>query len=256
MYSKIDISERELEDLVRRFADKIEAGMVYLTHQNRTPTGRLDVLLVDSGKSLVGSELKVVEDDAMLMQCLDYYDHVASGVETYARLHPNHEIDPSQPVRMVLIAPSFSQTLVNRCKWIDASISLFTYTCLKLDKSAELLPVFMEQSLPSTLEQPVVHKQEDRLNYITDPAAKARAVAFIDKVKAKWQGRTAVDAIEFAISLKVDGKVVGYIEPRRKHFILSTYNTEDKWTPHNIQSEDDLAPVFKLMEQCVDRRTR
>ncbi|WFP50237.1 endonuclease NucS [Methylomonas sp. EFPC3] len=74
MYKKIDISERQLEELIRKHSGLIEEGMSYISHQNRLPNGRLDVLLIDSGKSLVVGELKVVEDDAMLMQCLDYYD--------------------------------------------------------------------------------------------------------------------------------------------------------------------------------------
>ncbi len=66
MYKKIDISERQLEDLVRQHPSLIEEGMVHLTHQTQTPGGRLDVLLVDSGKSLVVAELKVVEDGTVI----------------------------------------------------------------------------------------------------------------------------------------------------------------------------------------------
>lgn len=213
MYTKIDISERQLEDLVRQHAGLIEEGMAYVTHQNRTPGGRLDVLLVDSGKSLVVAELKVVEDDAMLVQCLDYYDHVSTGVETYARMHTQHGIDPAQPVRMLLLAPSFSQALINRCKWLDIKISLFTYVCLKFDGSDQLVPVFSEQSIPSVLEAPIVHRQDDRLSYITDQQARSRAVTAIEQVKSTWQGRTAIDPLKYAISLKVDGRVVAYMEP-------------------------------------------
>ena len=256
MYTKVDVSERELEDLVRQHANLLEEGMQYLTHQNRTPGGRLDVLLVDSGKSLVVAELKVVEDDAMLMQCLDYFDHVSAGVETYARMHAAHGIDPNQPVRMLLLAPSFSQILVNRCKWIDVSISLFTYVCLKFDAQQTTVPVFSEQSIPSIQEVPIVHKQEDRLSYITDATARARAVSAIEQVRGLWQGRTAVDPLKYAISLKVDGKVVAYVHPRRKNFLISTYNAEDRWTPYTIQSDDDLTSTIHLMEEYVQRRLK
>jgi hypothetical protein len=256
VYKKIDISERELEDLVRQHSGLIEDGMVYLTHQNHTPGGRLDVLLVDSGKSLVVVELKVVQDDAMLMQCLDYFDHVAAGVETYARMHSAHGIDPKQPVRMLLVAPSFSQTLVNRCKWIDANISLFTYVCLKFENQKALVPVFTEQAIPSVQELPIVHKQEDRLAYITDPGARARAAAAIDQIRATWQDRTAVDPLKYDISLKVDGKVVAYVSPRRKSFLISTYDAEDRWTSYTIQNDDDLAAAAHLIHDYVERRAQ
>jgi hypothetical protein len=256
MYQKIDILERDLEELVRLHPHLIEEGLVYVTHQSHTGTGRLDVLLVDSGKALVVAELKVVEDDAMLTQCLDYFDHVSTGIETYARLHRAHEIDPSQPVRMLLIAPSFSQTLVNRCKWIDASISLFRYTALRLDGQVQLIPVYFEQSIPSPQEAPVVHRQEDRLGYITDATARARAAATIDWARTTWGNRLSVDPIKYSISLKVDNKVIAYVSPRRKSFLIYTYTSDDKWTPFTVQSDDDLENPKSLVQAYADRRIR
>lgn len=115
-YAKADVSEQALEDLVRHHAELIEDGLIYVDHQKPAAGGRLDVLMVDSGKSLVVAELKVVQDDNMLLQGLDYYDYVSTHIESFARLYKTHAIDPTQQVRMFLIAPSFSQALVNRCK--------------------------------------------------------------------------------------------------------------------------------------------
>lgn len=256
MYQKIDILERDLEELVRLHPNLIEEGLVYVTHQSHTGTGRLDVLLVDSGKALVVAELKVIEDDAMLTQCLDYFDHVSAGIETYARLHSAHEIDPTQPVRMLLIAPSFSQTLINRCKWIDASISLFSYAALRLDGQQQLVPVYFEQAIPAPQEAPVVHRLEDRLGYITDGAAKARAEATIEWARTTWPNRTVADPIKYSISLKVDNKVVAYVSPRRKSFLIYTYTSDGKWTPFTVQSEDDLSNPKRLIQEYVTRRLR
>src|SRR5258708_7391845 len=124
-YVKTDVSEQLLEDLVRRHAGLIEEGLVYIDHQKAAAGGRLDVLLVDSGKSLVVAELKVVQDDGMLLQALDFYDYVSTHIEAFARLYKTHAIDPTQQVRLFLIAPNFSETLVNRCKWLDVPITLF-----------------------------------------------------------------------------------------------------------------------------------
>jgi RecB family endonuclease NucS len=110
-YAIIDVSEQGLEDLVRQHAGMIEEGLVYVDHQKPTAGGRLDVLLVDSGKALVVAELKVVQDDGMLMQGVDYYDYVSKHVEAFARLYKAHDIDPTQQVRLLLIASSFSQVL-------------------------------------------------------------------------------------------------------------------------------------------------
>lgn len=103
-YTKADVSEQKLEDLVRQHADMIEEGLVYVDHQKQTAGGRLDVLLVDSGKSLVVAELKVLQDDGMLLQGVDYYDYVTAHVEAFARLYQKDGIDPTQEVRLFLIA--------------------------------------------------------------------------------------------------------------------------------------------------------
>jgi len=254
MYKKVDVSERELEELVRLHPALIEEGLSYVAHQSHTRTGRLDVLLVDSGKSLVIAELKVIEDDAMLTQCVDYFDHVSEGVETYARMHAGHGIDPTQPLRMILIAPSFSQTLVNRCKYINASISLFAYSCLRLDGQQTLLPVFNEQTIPSLQEAPVVHKEEDRLSYITDATAKARAASLLEWLRATWEVRAAVDPIKYEISLKIDNRVVAYLGPRRKSFVINTYSSDDTWTPYAINGEEELDAAKRLIQDYVARR--
>jgi len=122
----------------------VEEGLVYVDHQRQTIGGRLDVLMVDSGKSLVVAELKIVENDGMLLQGLDYYDYVSTHVETYARLYRDHSIDPTKEVRLFLIAPSFSQTLINRSKWLNVPISLFSFNCLKFDGEDEIIPIFSE----------------------------------------------------------------------------------------------------------------
>src|SRR5258707_10196484 len=117
-YTHIEVSEQQLEDLVRQHVDSLEEGLRYVHHQRITGSGRLDVLLADSGNSLILAELKVVEDDGMLFQALDYYDYVSSHLEALARLYSAFSIDPAQPVRLFLIAPSFSQSLIANCKWI------------------------------------------------------------------------------------------------------------------------------------------
>src|SRR3972149_1884467 len=123
-YAKTDVSEQQLEDLVRRHAELIEEGLTYVDRQKPTAGGRLDVFMVDSGKSLVVAELKVIQDDGMLLQGLDYYDYVSTHVESFARLYKAHSIDPTQQVRLFLVAPGFSAPLVNRGKWRRLPLSL------------------------------------------------------------------------------------------------------------------------------------
>lgn len=255
-YKKVDVSEQHLEDLVRQHAEAIEDGLVYMDHQHSAAGGRLDVLMVDSGKSLVIAELKVVEDDGMLLQGLDYYDYVATRVEAFTRLYRAHGPDPEQQVRLFLVAPSFSQTLINRCKWIDAPISLFTFSCLKFEGADEIVPVFSEQAIPSPPETVEVHQLGDHLKYITDPAVRSMASALLDNVKEWKPGRIALDAIKYAVSMKVDGHVFAYLNPRRKHFLISTYNAENIWTDYAVHGDDDLQNVSPILRASMEGRAR
>ena len=255
-YRKVDVSEQQLEDLVRQQADAIEDGLVYLDRQHSTAGGRLDVLMVDSGRSLVVAELKVVEDDGMLLQGLDYYDYVATHLEAFARLYKTHPPDPAQQVRLFLVAPSFSQTLINRCKWIDAPISLFTFTCLKFEGAENIVPVFSEQAIPSPPETVEVHHLEDHLQYITDAAVRSRVSDLLEDIKAWKATRISVDAIKYAISMKVDGHLFAYLHPRRKYFLISTYNAENTWTEYAIHGDEDLQKVLPLMRAAMEGRAR
>ena len=109
-YKIVEVQEKDLEELVRKYPEYIEQGLKYVDHQKRTDRGPLDVLFVDSGKALVVAELKVVEDDSMLVQGVDYYDYITRNIEGLARAYRTKSIsiDPTQRPRLFLVAPSFS----------------------------------------------------------------------------------------------------------------------------------------------------
>ena len=252
-YKKVDVSEQQLEDLVRRHAETIEEGLTYMDHQKRAAGGRLDVLMVDSGKSLVVAELKVVQDDGMLMQGIDYYDYMSNHIEAFARIYPNHNIDPTQQVRLFLIAPSFTQALVNRCKWIDVPISLFTFHCLKFDGEEDLVPIFSEQAIPTPPEVVEVTQLKDHFEYITDAQVRSKATALLDEIENWKPGSISLDPIKYAISMKVNGRVFAYFNPRRKHYVLATYNDQEEWTEYPIKNDEDLAKVKPVMKAAMER---
>jgi len=61
-YQKIDVSEQQLEELVRRHCGMIEEGLAYVAQQKQAVRGRLDVLMVDIGKAIVAAEVTVAHD--------------------------------------------------------------------------------------------------------------------------------------------------------------------------------------------------
>jgi len=255
-YAKVEVSEQQLEDLVRLNVGQIEEGLVFVDHQKSTGSGRFDVIMADSGKSLVVAELKVVQDDGMLLQGLDYYDYVATQIEAFGRLYKKYSIDPTQKIRLFLIAPSFSQALVNRCKWLDLPISLFTFNCLKFEGEEDVLPIFNEQQVtvaPATVE---ITQLEDHLAYITDPIVREKVVALLEEIKAWKPGNISADAIQYAISLKANGRVFAYLYARRKYYQIATYDSEDEWTDYPIKTDDDLAKVKPIVKASMERKSK
>lgn len=255
-YTKTDVSERELEDVVRRHAGLIEEGLVYVDHQKPAAGGRLDVLMVDSGKSLVVAELKVTQDDGMLLQGLDYYDYVSTHVESYARLYKAHSIDPTQQVRLFLVAPGFSQTLVNRCKWLNLPIALFTFNCLKFEGNDDVVPIFTEREITAPPEIIEVTHLDDHLRYITDTTVRAKVTALLDEIKNWKPGNISLDPIKYAISIKVNNRVFAYLLPRRKYYLIATFDADDDWKEYPIKGDDDLANVRPIMQAAMERRMK
>jgi hypothetical protein len=252
-YKKIDVTEQQLEDLVRRHTHDIE---VYVDHQRPAGGGRLDVLMVDSGKSFVLAELKVIEDDGMLLQGVDYYEDISSHIESYARLYKDKGIDPTLPVRLVLIAPSFSPTLINRCKWIDITITLFTYNCLVIEGSNDITPVFTEQNIPSPIKAVEVYHADNILAFITDPGIRTLVNTTTEIIKGWKPERINVDAIKDALSIKVDGRVFAYLLPRRKYFLIATNNAEDIWTNYPIHGKEDIDNTLQIVNAAMLKKTR
>lgn len=255
-YEKVDVSEAQLEDLVRRNPGKMEEGLVFVDHQKAAAGGRLDVLMVDSGKSLIVAELKVVEDDGMLVQGLDYYDYVSSHVETYARLYKDHSINPTQQVRLILVAPEFSQILINRCRWLDLPISLFTYTCLKFDNEDDVVPVFHEREIPASPEVVTISSIDDHLSYITDPTVRSNVTSLLEEIKGWKPGYIALDPIKQYISLKVNNRVFAYLSTRRKHFVVGTYGADGAYKERPVKSSDDLTDVQSMIKTEMERHAK
>jgi hypothetical protein len=256
LYTKVEVSEQQLEGLVQQHPELIETGLVYLDHQKQATGKRLDVLMVDSGHALVVAELKVVEDDNMLVQGLDYYDYVSSHLESYIRHYKEHSIEPMQKVRLVLIAPDFSQTLVNRCKWLNLPVSLFTFSCLKFEGQDDIVPVFLEREIPSFSKPPELHTSAEVLSYITDDTVRDKAETVLNEIRGWAPGNTSLDAIQGCISLKVNNRVFGYLYPKRRYYLIQTYDPNDEWRDYPVKDEEDLANAKMVLKEAMERRSR
>jgi hypothetical protein len=253
-YKVADVSESQLEELIRHYADKIEEGMKYVTHQRKTNKGRLDVLMVDSGGALVVAELKVAEDDDMLVQGLDYYDYITAHIETFSRAYDRFGIKPDQRPRLALVAPGFSVSLLNRCKWIDIQVSLFTYKCITFEGESDIVPIFTEVSvpeIPQAIEEP---KSVGKiLEYIIDLTARAKASEILKEIGDWDKPGILIEPIKYEVSLKISGKVFAYCSPRRQFFGFYTYDADDDWKWFPVKTERDLAEVMPILKANLVR---
>jgi hypothetical protein len=252
-YKTVDISEKQLEDIIRKNTDLIENGLKFIDHQKRTERGPLDVLAVDSGSAFVVAELKIKEDDNMLVQGLDYYDYLTSNVEGYANAYKDKGVDPRQEPRLFLIAPSFSMPLINRCKWIDVRVSLFTFQCIELDdKPGDIIPIFKEIAIPSRSQPVAVYTMEQRLKYITEVSVRKQVDAFLDELKSWEKEKITIEPLKYDISIKISGSVLAYLSPRRKHFVVYTYDKDDDWKPFAITSKEELETLKVLLKTNLE----
>ena len=253
-YRVVDVSEGQLEDLVRRAPQLIEEDLGFIDHQAFTERGPLDVLLVDSGHALVVAELKVSEDDGMLLQGIDYYDYVLRNLDGFARAYKDHEIDPHQEPRLFLIAPSFSVGLLNRIKWINMPISLFTFQCIEFENAkGDIVPVYKETVPPAGPGRIEAYSLDDRHSYITDAKIRHLAQKLVGEILQWDSDRVLVEPTKYDISIKVSGRVLAYLAPRRKHFMVYTNDSEGKWTGYPIHSEGDLESPMALVRVNFDK---
>ena len=254
MYRPVEVSEADLENLVRRVPGLVEEGLRFVGHQAFTARGPLDVLLVDSGSALVVAELKVVEDDGMLAQGLDYYDYVVRNLAGFVSAYHMPEETLKQEPHLLLMAPSFSVTLLNRIKWIKIPISLFTVRCVEFeDAKGEVIPVYTEITPPTLPEPPIAYSVEERFKYITDATVEQLARDVVARFQEWDSERVSAEATKYDISLKVGGHVFAYVAPRRQHFMVYTNNVEGKWTGYRINSETDLGGVIPLVRANFDK---
>lgn len=250
-YETREIQEKDFEDIIRRFADRIEPGLKYVDHQKKTKGGRLDVLFVDSGSALVVAELKVTEDESMLTQGIDYYDYIVQNQESFARAYTKGEISisPTERPRLFLIAPSFSVPLLNRCKWIDIPLSLFTFKCIVLkDKPKDVIPVFYEVPIPPKAEPVEISTIEWHLGYITDQNVRITVEKLLEEITGWDNEAIKIDPISDYLSMKVNNRVFGYLASRRKHFIVETYDIDGEWRAFAIHTEEELEKTKTLLK--------
>ena len=111
------------------------------------------------------------------------------------------------------------------------------------DNPKEIVPIFKEITIPSKLQPVEVYTIEQRLNYITDSKVRKNVEELLKEIQEWDKDNILIEPTKYDISIKVSGKVFSYLGPRRKHFIIYTYDSENKWAGFPIQQAEDLEGV-------------
>jgi hypothetical protein len=116
------------------------------------------------------------------------------------------------------------------------------------DKPEEIILIFKEVTIPSRPQPVEVYTLEQRLSYITESKVRKTLEGLLAEIKDWGRENIVIEAIKYDISIKASGSVLTYIGPRRKHFVVSTYDADDEWKSFPVMSDEDLTNVKKLLK--------
>lgn len=139
-------SKQELEQMITKEKDQIEQGLtIVCSHVPVNDKTTLDVLCHDSNGQIVVLQLNVEEDDNMLLQGIQSLDYVGRFMSFLKATYSKHKIDDKAEPRLILVAPSFSETLRRAVEHMQGiRIDLYGWEYLRLGdhKGLRLQPIF------------------------------------------------------------------------------------------------------------------
>jgi len=243
---QVKITEKELEGMLKDNLHLIEGGLKFIDNQIVAGRGPLDILAVDNGGSLVVMELKVVESDDMLVQALDYYDWTLKHIDSVKRMYPRSNVDYEQSPRLILVAPSFTSTLLWRAVYLTISPELFTFKCLEAEGKRGLL--LEAVNLPVIPEPPPSPKSiQEFIDYVTVVTVRdlfEKACNELRDLSGDVEDIERYTTRNY-IGYRIKGKrVFAALYPRRDSFWIDTHDEEGEWKGYKSQTEDDYRRVL------------
>lgn len=247
-------SENELEHLIVHNPLLVEEEeMRILGHQVPTNSGkRVDILAVDSDDGLVVIELKIVEDTYMLPQGLEYIDWVNENAERIKEMYNDQKIsvDVQQIPRLLLIAPSFSQTLRKAAKYVAGdycSLQLLEYHYLETDKKEKGL--FLKEIHIDPIEAPIERWEiKDYIEYFEDEKVQQLFTELMDEILNIGPKIESIPTQSWYIGLQYKNRNLATLSPRKKWFYLAVPG-EGEWDYNKIQTKTDLTD--EMMQSIV-----
>ncbi|MCJ7813699.1 endonuclease NucS [bacterium] len=240
----IDVREREeLEPLIVSNTDVIEQGLQIIAHQHPTDSGPLDILAVDSEGTLVIIELKNEASEAHLDQGLRYYDWCRQNISWISQIYTIKNINPDASPRLMLIAPSFTDTVRRIAKYVDIELHLIEYHAFQNEKGEKGL-ICTEIDIGQPPEPPDIPTIEKKMEYFQDVKVKELFGAVIDELRQKQIEIKPIH--ELWITCWYKGKRFMSMAPKRNFFVIDVLTPGGNWTGRQrVSSKKEWEIVFQ-----------
>jgi hypothetical protein len=146
--------------------------------------GRPDVFAVDADGALVVIELKADEagSDALL-QGLRYFEWFVDRLELIARAYPL--VDPAQPIRLFVAAPSFDDGIRRLAKYLDVSVSFVHLAALRNDTNGDVgVTVRLEEVERRSAPDVHLQSEDEILGYVSDSEVRGEVMKVVADLKS------------------------------------------------------------------------
>lgn len=242
----VSIGERDkLEPLLVANPDVIEDGLRVITHQQQTDTGPLDILGVDADNTLVVIELKNEAAEGHLDQGLRYYDWCCQNIAWIAQAFKSHGINDKVLPRLLLIAPSFTETVRQIAKYValGVDLTLYEYQAVENEKGENGL-ICKEVDFGEAPEPPRIISLADKSKRIKDAKVKKlwdQMIAEMLKNQIEVMSRAG-----YHVTLWYKGKRFMWISPRQKWISAKVLSPGGDWGPLvNINTRKNWEKLLK-----------
>jgi Holliday junction resolvase-like predicted endonuclease len=248
----ISVREKEeLEPLLIANPEIIEEGLKIIAHQHPTDSGPLDILSADSDGTLVVIELKNEAADGHLDQGLRYYDWCRQNISWIANAYKaKTKINPDATPRLMLVAPSFTETVKRIAKYIDAELDLIEYHAFQNEKGERGL-ICSSIDYGQAPVPPEIPSIEKKLDYFQSDKVKELFRSVLDELTGQQIEVKPIHGLW--ISCWYRGKRFIYMSPKRKFFVVNVLIPDGNWSGKiRVSTKKEWNQVFqKYVEKYI-----
>ena len=242
LLEEIEIQEKVLEELLYKNPNYLEEGLRAIGRQFPTDSGPVDLICVDEDGILVVVELKNEEDDYQLLQALRYYDYVVEHIyELIRHFEKSGIIISDKDPRLMLVAPSFSETLKRAAKYLGIEIDLKEYIAVKIP-DGKIGLIIRDVEIPGMQPSPPPTINE-KLDRIRDGNLKELARKILEELKTEGVELRPIHGDW--ISLFYHNKKLASIACRRTRLAIDIPTPEGKWKRYQIFREEDWLRIYQ-----------